>query len=76
MKWTKRVACTGEVREAGGKTEETSSLCKPLVGKKKPYYKEWSNIQVQSSGFVAFIESPGTLITWIRKVPNTIPTFK
>jgi hypothetical protein len=72
----KRVACIGEVKGAGGKTEEISSLCKPLVGKKEPYYKEWCNIQVQSSGFIAFIESPGTLIPWIREVPSTIPTFK
>jgi len=76
MGWTKRVACIGEVRQEGGKTAETSSLCKSLVGKKEPYYKEWSNIQVQSSGFVAFIEGPGTLITWIREVPSTIPNFK
>jgi len=76
MGWTKRVACIGEVRRAGGKTEEIRSLCKPLAGKKEPYNKEWSNIQVQSSGFIALIESPGTFITWIRVVTTTIPTFK
>jgi hypothetical protein len=76
MGWTKGVACIGQVRRADGKTLEISSLCKPLLGKKRPIYEEWSNIRVQSLGFIAFIESPGKLITWIRKMPSKIPTFK
>lgn len=76
MGWTKCVARIGGVRRAGGKTEETSSLFKPLVGKNESYYKEWSNIQVHSSGFITFIESPGTLLTWIREMPSTVQTFK
>jgi hypothetical protein len=39
MGWTNCVARIGEVRREGGKTEQISSLFKPLVGKKEPYYK-------------------------------------